>query len=293
MEERLAAIRADERIPSYETCHQRKDGSSVEVSVSLSGVRDGSGDVIGVASFIRDITERVHADRALQEARKRFQTAFEQAPIGMGLVDPEGRWLTVNPSLCRLVGREVADLLTTDFQSITHAEDLGADVAGLEAALAGETDGYQMDKRFVRPDGTIVWAQLNRSLVRDEDGAPLYFITQLMDISERKQAEEELRRYGDHLNELALQDPLTGLRNYRDLHAMLDSEIARSRRYDSQWSMVLLDVDGFREINATAGNLAGDQVLREVAAAIVAGGRDSDLVARRGRVRAPASGGVS
>jgi len=280
VEQLLAALRADRRIPSYDACHQRKDGSSVDVSVSLSAVRDGSRSVIGVAAFIRDITERVEADRSLQEARKRFQTTFEEAPTGIGLVDPQGRWLSANSSLCRLVGRDVADLLITDFQSITHPDDLGADLAQMEATLAGSTAGYEMEKRFIRPDGSVVWAQLNRSLVRDDHGAPLYFITQLMDISERKKAEEELQRYGDHLSELARLDPLTGLRNFRDLHAMLDTETARSRRYDAHWSVVLLDVDGFREINASGGQVTGDRVLRQVAAAIEEASRASDLAAR-------------
>ena len=280
--ERLSAIEADEHLPTYETSHRRKDGSSADVSVSLSGVRDGSGRVVGVAAIIRDISGRVSSDRSLQEARQRFQTAFERAPNGMALVHPDGGWLSVNPALCRLVGREPVDLLARNFLSITHPGDVASSRTQVQRTLAGELDGFEMDKRYVLPDESVVWAQVSAALVREAGGEPGYFIVQMQDISERKAAEEGLRSYGEHLNQLALEDPVTGLRTSRDLHAVLDAEISRSRRYDRRWSVVLLDIDGFREINATAGHVGGDRVLRHVAEAIEQARRASDLSARTG-----------
>ncbi|MBA3421389.1 MAG: PAS domain S-box protein, partial [Thermoleophilaceae bacterium] len=98
----------------------------------------------------------------------------------------------------------------------------------MERVLKGELDRYELEKRYLKPDGSIVWGLLCVSLVRGPEREPVHFVAQIQDISVRKEAEQELRRYSDHLTELALQDPLTGLRNYRDFHAALDREIERA-----------------------------------------------------------------
>jgi diguanylate cyclase (GGDEF)-like protein/PAS domain S-box-containing protein len=139
----------------------------------------------------------------LAAARERFETAFENASIGMALVDLSGRFLQVNRALCCLVGRDREHLITSDFQSITHPADLQADISLLEATLAGERDGYHIDKRYLRPDGSAVWAALHMTLVRDGGGDPSYFISQIEDISERKHTEEELIRRADDLRALS------------------------------------------------------------------------------------------
>lgn len=280
-EEVRARLSAGERVPTFDSGRVRKDGTTVEVSVTLSPITDDERRVIGVSSILRDITERKRAQRALHEMRSRSVNAFRSAPIGMALVDPEGRWLAANPFLCRLLGRDEPELRSTDFQSITHPEDLDADLEQLGRALAGEIEGFEMEKRYLRPDGVVVWTLLSASVVRAEDGEPLYFVSLVQDITERKESERALTRYTEHLKELALQDPVTGLRNYRDFHTMLASELERSRRDDDAWSIVLFDVDGFREINER-GPWEGDRVLREVGVAIAVACRSSDLAAHIG-----------
>jgi diguanylate cyclase (GGDEF)-like protein/PAS domain S-box-containing protein len=277
-----AALMRGQRVAAYETREVRKDGSLVDVSVSLSPIHDADGEVVGVSSIARDISERKRAEREAADARLRFEKAFAGAPVGMAIVSPRGRFLEVNASLCRLLGRDQAELLATTFERVTHPDDLEANRTLHEQALSGEIDSYQMEKRYLRPGGEAVWASLSVSVVRDAQGDPLYLISQVEDISARREAEEELIRYSEHLSELALRDPLTGLRNFRDFHALLDTELERSLRYRSEWSVVLIDIDGLRAINSASGHREGDRVLRELAAVIREASRDADLAARIG-----------
>lgn len=119
-----------------------------------------------------------------------FQSAFEHAAIGMALVSPEGRWLSVNRSICEIVGYSEAELLARTFQEITHPADLDLDLAYLGQLLAGEISSYRLDKRYFHKSGRTIWIHLTVSLVRDEQGAPSFFISQIEDITARKEAEE-------------------------------------------------------------------------------------------------------
>jgi PAS domain S-box-containing protein len=128
-------------------------------------------------------------DSRLVESEERFRGAFECAAIGMALVAPHGRWLRVNPSLCRIVGYSPEELLATTFQAITHPDDLETDIEFARRMLEGSIPHYQMEKRYLHKEGHIVWILLSVSLVRDGDGRPLYFVSQIQDISARKEAE--------------------------------------------------------------------------------------------------------
>lgn len=127
------------------------------------------------------------------EVEGQFYYAFRDAAIGMALVGVDGKFLQVNRALCRLFDYPESDLLALDFQSITHPDDLENDMAHLNRVLAGEADGYQIEKRYFDKVGHIIWAVLNVSLVRDANGNPAYFISQIQDITQRKYAQDELR----------------------------------------------------------------------------------------------------
>jgi PAS domain S-box-containing protein len=122
-----------------------------------------------------------------------FENAFQHAAIGMALVSLDGGFLKVNPAFCDLVGRPEAEMLATDFQAITHPDDLGADLKLLQRLLAGEIPNYRMDKRYIRADGGLVWVHLTVSLVRDRLGAPKHFIAQVQDLTARREAEAAVR----------------------------------------------------------------------------------------------------
>ncbi|MBF0462480.1 MAG: PAS domain S-box protein [Magnetococcales bacterium] len=140
---------------------------------------------------LADISERKQSE-ALRLSESRFRGAFETAAHGMALVSPEGRWLKVNQSLCTILGYGEEELLATDFQTITHPDDLSVGLACLRQLLAGTISNFQSKKRYFHKDGHVVWVLLSVAMVRDGDGQPIHFVTQIQDISVQKIAEMEL-----------------------------------------------------------------------------------------------------
>ncbi|MDW8847189.1 diguanylate cyclase [Erwinia sp. MMLR14_017] len=130
----------------------------------------------------------------ITESETRFRHAMEYSAIGMALVSPEGKWLQVNKSLCKLLGYQDEELKKTDFQHLTHPVDLHADLEKVNALLLGDIETYSIEKRYFRKDSQIVWARLTVSLVRDSEQLPLYFISQIEDITDLKKTEEVNRR---------------------------------------------------------------------------------------------------
>ncbi|WP_330112977.1 diguanylate cyclase [Serratia marcescens] len=128
------------------------------------------------------------------ESESRFRSALEYSAIGMALVSPEGKWLQVNQALCKLLGYTPEGLHRLTFQAITHPDDLNADLSQLHDLLDGHISSYTMEKRYIRSDGQTVWALLAVSLVRDAEEQPLYFISQVEDISGLKRSEAENNR---------------------------------------------------------------------------------------------------
>jgi diguanylate cyclase (GGDEF)-like protein/PAS domain S-box-containing protein len=227
-----------------------------------------------VASF-SDITAQREDAARLAEAQRRFELAFDHAPIGVALVSLGGRLLRVNRALCEMFGYTQDELLASTFQELTDTDNLTSDLEQLRRMMDGEIASYEMEKRYAHRDGSQVWALLSVSLVRDEGGEPLHFIAQILDITERRRLERELRHLAEH-------DTLTGLRNRRSFGAALTGELNRERRYGGESALLMIDLDGFKEVNDTLGHAAGDLLLRAVAEQIVERVRDTDLPARLG-----------
>ena len=135
-----------------------------------------------------DITERKESEEALRLSEERFSSAFEYAAVGMALVSLNGRWLKVNQALCDSIGYSAQELSGKTFQDITHPDDLEADLANVRQLLDGEISSYKMEKRYFHKEGRVVWVLLGVSLLRDKQNKPLYFISQIEDISEIKRA---------------------------------------------------------------------------------------------------------
>jgi PAS domain S-box-containing protein len=150
---------------------------------------------------------------AFHEAETRFRAAFEGAPAGIALLDLEGRFLQANPALCRILGLTEPELLEMTWRDVTHPLDRDVQEAYEREALDGGEDTLQWEKRYVRPDGTDVWALISRSLVRDAGGRPLHFISQVLDISGRKRAEQALRDREEATREIleTAQDAFIGM----------------------------------------------------------------------------------
>ncbi|QJW96564.1 Two-component system sensor histidine kinase [Frigoriglobus tundricola] len=169
-------------------CHGPAGPQWFSMSVTPLGTARG-----GAVISHTNVTARKRAEEAVRESEERFRSAFEFAAIGMALVAPGGRWLQVNRALCDLLGYSEPELLRSDFQAVTHPGDLDADLTFLKQTLDGTIRAYQMEKRYLHKGGHIVPVLLSVSLVRDAAGHPLYFISQIQDVSKRKEAERALR----------------------------------------------------------------------------------------------------
>ena len=156
-------------------------------------IKDSTGEIVSWVGMNADIHDRWEAENALRESEKKFHQAMVHAAIGMAIVSPDGHWVDVNPSLCRIAGYTREELLAMDFRSITHPDDIDADVEYAEQLLSGERSTYQLEKRYIHKDGHIVWIQLNVALVRDDDQKPQYFIGQIQDITQNKIMSERLK----------------------------------------------------------------------------------------------------
>ena len=211
----------------------------------------------------------------LEEALRYFDVAFDRSPIGMALFNTDGEYVRVNAALSALLGRPPEDLLGRRDQELTHPDDRQADLDAAWEILEGRTDTHQTEKRFVRPDGSVVWALANLTFLRDEAGRPLSWVGQFQDVTERRRQEAELQHLADH-------DPLTGLLNRRAFERALDQHLARVRRYGVQGALLMIDLDGFKAVNDHHGHETGDAVLARVAERLRERLRTSDLVARLG-----------
>jgi PAS domain S-box-containing protein len=157
-------------------------------------IRDGSGNIVKWFGTCTDITDLKHAEEALRESEERFRGTFENAAVGIAHVDVDGRFLRVNEKLCEIVGYTREEMLTKSFQEITCPDDLAADLEQFVALVRGDLPSFSREKRYIRKNGFLVWAALSVSLQRDAAGRPVNTISIVLDISERKRLEGELRK---------------------------------------------------------------------------------------------------
>jgi len=190
---------------------QRKDGSRFSGSLTVSPLTDPLGQPVGFLGVLSDITERKQREAELRVSEERFRRAFDDAPIGMCLVSPEGRLLKVNRVVCAMLGYSESELLRRDFQSITHPDDLQQDLALLRKVVDGEIPSYQVEKRYLHRNGSPVYANLSVSLVRDRDNAPLYFVSQIENITHRREMDRLKREFISTVSH-ELRTPLTSIR---------------------------------------------------------------------------------
>lgn len=224
--------------------------------------------VAGVIARSHDVTRERRAEALVDRT-------FDSAPIGMATVALDGRFERVNDALCALFGRDRAALLATGFQELTHPDDRTAELELLRETLAGDRDGYELEKRYLAADGSTVESRVSMSLLRDEAGEPVHFISQVLDLTDRKTAERHLRYLADH-------DSLTGLLSRRHFELELQRAASAVRRGEPRAGLVLIDLDGFKAVNDALGHSAGDDILTRVGNALAHAVRHGDLVGRLG-----------
>jgi PAS domain S-box-containing protein len=200
-----------EGFDSNEWTFIRKDGSRFPVNLTVSPLRALDGSVTGYVGVIEDITERSQQQQALKASEEIFRLAMEHAPIGMGLIAPNGQWITVNPAMSAMLGHDVDTLLVNSYQSVTHPDDLARESELMHSALCGDIKTYQLEKRVYHANGKLVWVLENMSLVRYANGEPRYFIVHMHDITARQEMDRIKSEFISIVSH-ELRTPLTSIR---------------------------------------------------------------------------------
>jgi diguanylate cyclase (GGDEF)-like protein/PAS domain S-box-containing protein len=216
------------------------------------------------------------------EAVARFRTLFEGASIGILLIGPDECAREANPAVAQMLGYDAAELATMPFRKYTHPGDVARSAELFAEMMADRRESYQVEVRYCRRDGGVLWTQHTAVLERDADGLPAFAVTMIEDITQRKATEEELIRESDLRRHQATHDPLTGLPNRVRFAECIQRAIADAARERELCAVVMLDLDRFKEVNDSLGHHAGDVVLKDVGSRVQKRLRGSDVVARLG-----------
>jgi diguanylate cyclase (GGDEF)-like protein/PAS domain S-box-containing protein len=265
----------DAASPRVEMRLRHNDGTWRWFEVTFTNLFDDPS-VEGWVANLRDISERKQSEVALRQAQEVFRHAFDDAGIGMTLIDPAGTIIRSNEAIHQMLGYEVGEALAgVNLVDITHPDDRRLTLDHLRELETGARDGFRVEERLLRSDGETVWVALTVSTVQDDDGGAMFSIGQLEDISER-------RAFSDRLKYEATHDAMTGLLNRASfterVAATLESEDVSGRRA----AVLFIDLDHFKIINDSLGHAAGDDLLNTVAQRLRHALRPGDLLARFG-----------
>jgi PAS domain S-box-containing protein len=171
---------------------RHRDGHTTSVLYNASVYSQPSGRVLGVFAAARDITQIKRAQGALRESEKWLRAVFDNAPVGIEEVSPSGEFVRVNRRFCQITGYTAEELRSRRIQDITHPDDLDASPAGLQRLIAGELNTDAFEKRYLRKDGDVVWAEVSYAAVRDPDGNPVLIVGVARDITAQRAAEAKV-----------------------------------------------------------------------------------------------------
>ncbi len=259
--------------------HERPGRASAAAPVhyldaSCVPLRGSDGGITGGLVSVRDVTARVLAAEQVRRSEARFHALFDQAPLGIVLLDDAGVVVDANPAFGRLVGRDPTDLRGTAGGALVSDEDRAAVREPLRELRDGRRASVTVEQRFVRPDGESVWASLTVRRV-DVLGAGATLMGMAQDVTSRRELEARLSHQAYH-------DPLTGLANRTRLRERLDGALGATGRSADSVALVYVDLDDFKKVNDSLGHAAGDRLLRVVAERLLSATRGSDTVARLG-----------
>jgi len=213
---------------------------------------------------------------ALRESEERFRSAFDYAPIGIGLLTSTGEWLKVNHALTEILGYTADDFLRANFQSMLYRDDLGLTLVKIHELLSGKIQSCQMEQRYVHKTGRTVWTSWSVSAASEVASRQPTLIFQLQDITGRKSVEQKLQHDATH-------DALTGLPNRSCFMTRLEAALANARDLEEyKVSILFIDLDRFKYVNDSLGHLVGDELLRGISERLRECMRPSDVVARLG-----------
>ena len=184
-----------------ESVNIRKDGSTFPVRLISDIVRDADGNPIAVITTCEDITKQKEAEKALRESEERFRSTFYHAAAGMVIIEPDGKIIQVNQSFCEMIGYSEKELLRKSITDLTHPDDVNSCLNNIENMLSGELEYFHQEERFLHKDGTVIWVNISVSAVSDDFGKSVYLIAQILDISEMRKVEEEIKALNRQLEQ--------------------------------------------------------------------------------------------
>ena len=192
-----------------EFINRKKSGEDFWERASISPIKNDEGEITHFVAVKEDITEQKKIQETLRKSEELFRGYFELSQVGMSVTSMEKGWLQVNEQLQQMLGYTMDELKQLTWAELTHPDDLDKDLTKFEQMLAGDIDNYAMDKRFIRKDGEIVYANLTVSCIRDENGDVQTIMASTMDITERKLAEEAIKNSQRHMAQIIdfLPDP--------------------------------------------------------------------------------------
>jgi diguanylate cyclase (GGDEF)-like protein/PAS domain S-box-containing protein len=257
-----------------ETPLRHKDGHTVPTSHVLVAHRDPEGEIAFYATIARDMTDERRASERLREAEGRFRHAFEDAPVGMAILDGSLAVTQANPALGVLLRQPPDELVSTSLVSLVHPDHRENTTRLLTQLAHGESSSLIWEVSMTRADGAAVQVTLAASLTLPRNNQR-QILLHVLDITERHHFESQLRYLADH-------DPLTGLLNRRRLMEQLDREVAAVHRYGGTGALLLLDLDDFKYVNDSLGHAAGDELIMRTTHQLAQRLRETDTLARLG-----------
>lgn len=254
---------------------RQADGSFRWIDVISRPMFDADGQLVGRVGRLRDIEAKKQAEDALRRSEQRFRTAMESAPTGMAVVSLDREFVEVNPALCQLLGRSEQWLLSHGLGDVLDPVDDILDHRLRDDLLRGQAQALTRDHRMMHSDGHQVLVEQSVGLLRDPAGEPTGFVSQFADVTEAREARDQLRFLATH-------DSLTELLNRRELVARVAGILQQKPRTGQNIGILFIDLDRLKPINDTYGHAVGDEVIITVARRLRDKVRASDIVARFG-----------
>jgi diguanylate cyclase (GGDEF)-like protein/PAS domain S-box-containing protein len=270
------------RIRTFQSEHYHKNGTLVWMESSLIFIRDASMKPISILGVSRDITERKKSEEVLRQSEEKYRTILENIEEGYYEVNLAGNYTFVNDSLCIIHGYSKDELMGMNYRQYTDIENAKIIFEAFNQLYETGEPFKGFDWQIIRKDGTKRYIEQSASLKKDPTGTPIGFRGITRDITERKMAEEALRKSEHRYLELSIIDDLTQLYNSRHFYAQLEREIERSNRYEQPLTLMMLDLDKFKMFNDTYGHVEGDYVLSKLGQVIKQCLRETDSAYRYG-----------
>jgi PAS domain S-box-containing protein len=213
------------RIADCEVQARKRDGSELTILYSAETIELGGRWC--VLRVVHDISDRKRAEEALRENERRFRGYFELASVGFAITSRDKRLLAVNDEYCRIMGYSREELLKTTWAELTHPEDMPGNETVFDQAVAGKIEAYSINKRLVRKDGRVIYGTISARCVRKADGSPDYFVSLLLDITEREEAiRREQQARAEYTLQLIASQEAERARIAGDLHDSLGQSLS-------------------------------------------------------------------